>query len=275
VPEGPGINDNGSGSAAILEIAKELDDEFDVNDVDRRRDDDDDDKSDSDEDEDGDERRIADDGEDEGLRNRVRFIWFGAEEQGLFGSEFYVSSLPAEELAKIDLMINFDMIGSPNFVRFVYDGDGSAGLSDPAPRGSEAIEQVFLDYFASQGLANEPTALDGRSDYDSFAVAGIPVGGLFTGAEEIKTPEQAVVYGGTAGEQYDPCYHEACDTYDGTGVPLALQALDEMADATAHAVATFGFGEPLTAFTALAPIAIGALGAVNDGDDGDEVPEAA
>ena len=119
-------------------------------------------------------------------RNKVRFIWFGAEEHGLLGSEAYVDSLPQSERDRIAAMLNFDMIGSPNFVRFVYDGDLSD--SEPpeggAPPASADIERLFLDYFRSQGLATEPTAFDGRSDYGPFIFAGIPAGGLFTGAEE-------------------------------------------------------------------------------------------
>ena len=99
------------------------------------------------------------------------------------------------------------------------------------PPGSAQIEQLFLDYFASQGLVTEPTAFDGRSDYGPFIEAGIPAGGLFTGAEEIKTAEQAAIYGGDAGEQFDRCYHQSCDDTDN----LSLTALDQMSDAAAHA----------------------------------------
>ena len=102
------------------------------------------------------------------------------------------------------------MLGSPNYVRFVYDGDGSA-TPDAGPNGSATIEDIFLDYFAKVGLATEPTAFDGRSDYGPFIAVGIPAGGLFSGAEEIKTAEEAAIYGGTAGVAYDPCYHQACD----------------------------------------------------------------
>ena len=89
--------------------------------------------------------------------------------------------------------------------------------SRPAgPAGSAAIEDLFVDFYDDRGLASEPTAFDGRSDYGPFIAEGvdIPAGGLFTGAEETKTPAQVAVYGGTAGEQYDPCYHQACDTFD-------------------------------------------------------------
>jgi Zn-dependent M28 family amino/carboxypeptidase len=125
------------------------------------------------------------------------------------------------------------MVGSPNFVRFVYDGDLSDSPPPPggAPEGSAQIEELFLDYFASQGLPTEPTEFSGRSDYGPFIAAGIPAGGLFTGAEEIKTPEQQAIYGGVAGEQFDQCYHLGCDDIDN----LSLTALDQMSDAAAHA----------------------------------------
>jgi Zn-dependent M28 family amino/carboxypeptidase len=198
VAAGPGINDNGSGSAVILEIALQM--------------------------------------AELGIqpRNQVIFAFWGAEEANLIGSTYYVSLLGKNEIKKIMVNLNFDMVGSPNYVRFVYDGDGSA-TPLAGPNGSKVVERVFLDYFDSQGLATEPTAFDGRSDYGPFIAVGIPAGGLFTGAEEIKTPEQAAIYGGTAGIAFDPCYHLACDTIDNP----SNDALDEMSDAAAHAVLTF------------------------------------
>ena len=176
VEEGPGIQDNGTGSGGILEIAIQLAalaeaDEFQIN-------------------------------------NRLRFAWWGAEELGLLGSEYYVANLSDDELNEIMLNLNFDMIGSPNFARFIYDGDGSD--SDPAgpPRARTFVEWLFRDWFDSQGLASESTPFSGRSDYGPFIAVGIPAGGLFTGAEGIKTEEQVALYGGEAGIAYDPCYHE-------------------------------------------------------------------
>jgi Zn-dependent M28 family amino/carboxypeptidase len=195
VSAGPGINDNGSGSAAILEVAEQM--------------------------------------EKVKPWNTVRFAWWGAEESVLLGSTFYVNSLSATELDRIALYLNFDMVGSPNFVRFVYDGSGNIGPI--GPEGSAEIEAVFHDYFEANGLASEPTAFDGRSDYQAFINNGIPAGGLFTGAEGIKTPSQAATYGGTAGVAYDPCYHQACDTFDNNN----SVALDQMSDAIAHATITF------------------------------------
>ena len=127
------------------------------------------------------------------------------------------------------------MVGSPNYVRFVYDGDGSdTGTAGPA--GSGEIESVFTSYFTSQGLASDPSPFNGRSDYGPFIAVGIPAGGLFSGAEGVKTAEQAAEYGGTAGAPYDPCYHEACDDISN----LSNRALSELGDAAAHGVYTVG-----------------------------------
>ena len=123
------------------------------------------------------------------------------------------------------------MLGSPNYVRFVYDGDGSD--SEPAgPPGSAQIEAIFTDYFASQGLASEPTAFDGRSDYGPFIAVGIPAGGLFSGAEgdkDRRSRQPSTV--ARPGQPYDPCYHQACDNINN----LSTNALFELGDAAAHA----------------------------------------
>ncbi|MGA1827932.1 M20/M25/M40 family metallo-hydrolase [Microbacterium sp.] len=198
VLEGPGINDNGSGTATILETALQMA-ELGIDPV-----------------------------------NRVRFAFWSGEEDGLIGSDFYVAQLTKREVKDHAVNLNFDMVGSPNSVRFVYDGDGDA-FGTKGPTGSNVVEEVFLTYFASQGLATEPTAFDGRSDYFGFIENGIPAGGLFTGAEDIKSADEAATYGGTAGEAYDPCYHAACD--DITNIDPVV--LEQMADAIAHATLTF------------------------------------
>jgi Zn-dependent M28 family amino/carboxypeptidase len=200
VPEGPGINDNGSGVAGILEIALQMK-----------------------------KLNIK-------PTNHVRFAFWGAEESSPphWGSQAYLEELDPAQLEDIALYLNFDMIGSPNYVRFVYDGDGNA-VGPPGPNGSGTIEKVFRDYFASQNLATEPTPFDGRSDYLAFLQAGIPAGGLISGADGIKTPQQAAIYGGTAGEPYDSCYHQACDTIDN----LNEESIEELADGAAHATLTF------------------------------------
>ncbi|MEZ0076486.1 M28 family metallopeptidase [Planotetraspora sp. GP83] len=175
VPAGPGINDNGSGSASILEIASKLG----------------------------------------GLptRNKLRFSFWSAEELGLLGSEHYVANLSPEEQAKIKLYLNFDMVASPNYALKIYDGDDSDATGAPAgPAGSDEIEKLFEKYFDTVRQGHVGTDFDGRSDYGPFIAAGIPAGGLFTGAEGIKTPQEQALFGGTAGQAYDSCYHQACDS---------------------------------------------------------------
>lgn len=136
-----------------------------------------------------------------------------------------------QETEDIALYLNFDMIGSPNYVFFVYDGDDSDGVgAGPGPDGSAQIEALFETFYRSKREAFKGTDFDGRSDYGPFIAAGIPSGGLFTGAEGIKTPDEVADWGGVAGTQYDPCYHLACDTFDN----INLGALDIDADAVAY-----------------------------------------
>jgi Zn-dependent M28 family amino/carboxypeptidase len=199
VNEGPGIQDNGSGSAAILEVAEQM-------------------------------QKVK-------PRNKIRFAWWGAEESGLVGSIYYVNNLSQEERDKITLYLNFDMIGSPNHVFFIYDGDDSDAVgAGPGPAGSAQIEKLFERYFDNVGEPYKGTDFSGRSDYGPFIAIGIPSGGLFTGAEGIKTADEAALWGGTAGVAYDPCYHLACDTFDN----INLGALAINSDAVAYATLVYG-----------------------------------
>ena len=187
VPAGPGVNDDGSGTAFQLELAEQL----------------------------------AKPGTPP--RNKIRFLWFGGEEDGLVGSQYYAAHLSHAEVAQTDMMLDTDMIASSNFARLVYDGDGSTfGPEVSGPAGSGTVEKVLVRYWAKHGLASEPIPFDGRSDYVGFVNRGIPSGGVFAGAEAPKTAAQVAKYGGVQGEQLDPCYHEACDNYATlTGQPPA------------------------------------------------------
>ena len=198
VQQGPGIQDNGSGSAAILETAVQM-------------------------------AKVK-------PRNTVRFAWWGGEESGLIGSTAYVNDLSQAERDDIALYLNFDMIGSPNFVYFVYDGDDSdAEGAGPGPAGSAEIEKFFEGFYEARNIPYKGTDFSGRSDYGPFIAVGIPAGGLFTGAEVVKTAQEAAIWGGTAGAQFDPCYHLACDTYDN----ISLEAFDVNSDAVAASVLTY------------------------------------
>lgn len=193
VPEGPGINDDGSGTSALLAMAEEISD-----------------------------GRYT-------PRNKIRFMWFGAEENGLIGSSYYAANLTQKEVDKVDVMLDYDMLSSANYIRGIYDGDGNAEEGNPAgPEGSGKVEQVFEDWFRSQGQVTVRRPFDGRSDYVGFTNRGIPSGGIFAGAEGVKTPEEERTVGGAAGSWYDPCYHQICDNLSTvfTGVmPLSAEGL--------------------------------------------------
>jgi Iap family predicted aminopeptidase len=154
VPAGPGINDNGSGVAALLEVADALG------------------------------------GRAPGTR--VRLAFWGAEELGLIGSRRYVRNLEPEEREAIAAYVNLDMVGSPNPAEGVY---------------SDADQEIetLLRRLVGEGAEEENAG--GRSDHAPFERAGIPVGGLFTGA----------------GEPHDPCYHRACDDIDNVDMPVLVQ----------------------------------------------------
>jgi Zn-dependent M28 family amino/carboxypeptidase len=182
VAEGPGINDNGSGVAAVLETALQLGSSPEVN-------------------------------------NAVRFGFWGAEELGLLGSNNYVQSLDVEELKDIALYLNFDMIGSPNPGYFTYDGDQSAPHDESngvprVPEGSAGIERMLVAYLQAAGKPAEDISFDGRSDYDGFTRAGVPAGGIYSGGDSKMSGKQAERWGGQAGEPFDPNYHKASDTLE-------------------------------------------------------------
>jgi aminopeptidase S len=149
----------------------------------------------------------------------VTLALWGAEEIGLLGSFAWVDGADVAPRG----YLNLDMVGSPNPGRFIYDGDGSA-TDEAGPQGSKAIESAYADHFDAVDLPHLPTALDGRSDYLGFVLAGVPSGGLFTGASEPKTPAAAELFGGPAGESYDACYHQSCDTVDNVDFDLLEQS---------------------------------------------------
>jgi Zn-dependent M28 family amino/carboxypeptidase len=196
VIDGPGIDDNGSGAMTVLEIARRL---------------------------------AALSGGNPAWKVRVAF-WTG-EELGLRGSYPYADSLTATEREAIAAYLNFDMLGSPNGIRAVYDG---ATASNAA---AVVIDGLFGRAFDARGLAWQriPVA---SSDELRFDQLGVPVGGLFSGAGSRKTQAEAATFGGTAGEPYDPCYHLACDTVDNVDPSL----LEEMARVAAWVIGDLASG---------------------------------
>ncbi|TFV59178.1 M20/M25/M40 family metallo-hydrolase [Mycobacterium sp. PS03-16] len=200
VKGGAGINDNGSGVAAVLEAALQL----------------------------GSSPQVA---------NAVRFAFWGSEEIGLEGSRAYVGDLTAEQLDDIALYLNFDMIGSTNAGYFTYDGDQSAATTPMpnVPDGSAAIERLLAGYLNLAGVRPADMPLTTTSDYHPFLTAGVPIGGTTTGAGQQKTPVQARLWGGRAGAPFDPNHHTRRDTVDN----VDHHVLEVMAPAVAFAVGTY------------------------------------
>ena len=157
VQAGPGINDDGSGTSLILEVKTAL--------------------------------------ENFKVKNKVRFAWWGAEENGLLGSKYYTQTLNTTAANNILAYLNFDMVSRGYFG--VFDGDGSTH-NLTGPKGSDVIEQIFLEDMTKKGINVTAARFTGGSDYQSFWNIGKPVGGLHTGT----------------GVEQDPCYHQACDTID-------------------------------------------------------------
>ncbi|KAF2260286.1 leupeptin-inactivating enzyme 1 precursor [Lojkania enalia] len=212
VAAGPGINDNGSGSMSILEIATQL-------------------------------TRFS-------VKNAVRFSWWTAEEAGLLGATYYVMQLSQEEKDKIRLFLDFDMMASPNYAFQIYDGDGSA-FNLTGPPGSAEAEAEFTRYFADIAKVNHTEIeFDGRSDYGPFLEAGIAAGGIACGAEGIKTEEEQAMFGGAAGVPYDVNYHEDGDTTNNLNYEAWIQMTRAISHMTATYARSFNSLPPRNATAA-------------------------
>jgi aminopeptidase S len=193
--EGPGIVDNGSGVASLLEIATRL-------------------------------------GSRPSVRNSVRFAFFGSEETGSDGSRGYLRRLSAADRAKIELYLNVDMVASPNAGYFVQGGQGR-DTEAAGPAGSVMVASVLADRLAATGVTPELIEFVG-DDESPFIDEGIPVAGAENGDEDEKTAAQAAAWGGRAGQVYDPCYHSACDRIDNVDRTVLDHYLQALAGTVAH-----------------------------------------
>ena len=176
VEDGPGIVDDGSGVATLLEIATQL-------------------------------------SANPSVQNTVRFAFFGGEENGAEGSNGYVRGLSNEDRKKIKLYLNVDMVASKNGGYFVQGGKGR-DTDESGPPGSATIARVLADQLVKTGVTKPEIIEFVGDDESAFIDAGIPVGGAENGDAERKTTGQAKAWGGQARERYDPCYHQACDRVD-------------------------------------------------------------
>jgi aminopeptidase S len=196
VEDGPGIADNGSGVASLLEIATQL-------------------------------------GANPSVQNSVRFAFFGAEENGAEGSSGYVQGLSGGERQKIKLYLNVDMVASANGGYFVQGGKGG-DTEESGPSGSASIARVLADQLVKAGVTKPETIEFVGDDESPFIEAGIPVGGAENGDDERKTAAQAKAWGGQARKDYDPCYHQACDRIDNINREVLNHYLRAIAGTLAH-----------------------------------------
>lgn len=161
----------------------------------------------------------------EKYKYRLRFCWWGAEEIGILGSKFHVaqakeSDVVGERLSDYVAYLNFDMLGSTNLMFATYDGRTAENDTLPsAIAGSYKISEAFRDWFIQQNLPWDFVEFGYGSDYAPFLMAGVPVGGLYSGSDEIITQEECDRYNQILGPDHcpmanverDPCYHEDCD----------------------------------------------------------------
>jgi Zn-dependent M28 family amino/carboxypeptidase len=176
VNDGPGINDDGSGVAALLQIARAL----------------------------GGTRPHA----------TIRLAFWSGEELGLHGSYRYASSLSTEDARAILVYANVDMVASPNGFAGVYDEPG-------APAGSTVARELLKTAVERAGGTPEGVDLGGGSDHRGFAEAGVATAGVFSGASDPVTDEQAASSGATSGRPADGCYHQPCDDLANANLRLA------------------------------------------------------
>ncbi|CAF0786797.1 unnamed protein product [Adineta steineri] len=195
VAAGPGLNDNGSGMAGTLAIALNL------------------------------ARLLVYSNYAKNMHSRIKFCWWGGEEAGLLGAKDFVQKAKVDgSLELYSVNLNFDMLASPNFIFGIYDGKTADNVTTPlrALPGSNRLTTLFSDYFDRNHLPWDHTEFSGRSDYGPFLAEGIACGGLFTGADDIKSQEQRDRYykllgstlAGMVNTPLDPCYHSKCDTLE-------------------------------------------------------------
>ena len=202
-PHSPGINDNGSGVAALLETASAL----------------------------GAQPKIA---------NAVRFVFWASEPEG---TTKYLGGLARDQLDDIALYLGADAVGSPNAGYFTYDGDQSGQPNpdippQSVPAGSAGIERTLAGYLNLGGVRPADMPLSRTADYGPFLAAGVPIGGLTTGTSQRKTEVQARLWGGQAGVAFDPNYHTPRDNIDN----VDGKALSVMGQAFAFALSTYALG---------------------------------
>ncbi|KAH3745551.1 M28 family peptidase [Pelomyxa schiedti] len=175
---GSGINDNGSGSITLLEMAL-----------------------------------VTSESMKKWVENKIIFAWWAAEEQGFWGSEKFVSELGSVSY-KVAVNMNMDMLGSPNYMLLILDGTTAFTQTDYCVNGCVQLQNMFTDYYDSKEIPYVIVEMEAWSDFAPFIQNGIPGCATDSGANEVKGISERSEFGGLANTPADPCYHTECDTYD-------------------------------------------------------------
>jgi Peptidase family M28/PA domain len=189
---GAGMLDNASGSATILDIAEKM--------------------------------------KNVNPRNKLRFIWFGGEELGLLGSEYYVDNLSKSERSQIGYDLDADVTATPNYLIGVLDPAGpdlfgrtvTSTFPNRVYQPSTVARDQAVAYLDSIGKNHEFLSPVG-TDAISFNNVGIPASGVLTGQDCCKTQEEVDLFGGFTGN-----YEGNIPSFDGGCVDLPFRWCDNL-----------------------------------------------
>jgi len=189
---GAGMLDNASGSATILDIAQKM--------------------------------------KNVNPRNKLRFIWFGGEELGLLGSEYYINNLTSTEASHIGYDLDADVTATPNYIIGILDPAAPDFFSRTVPatfpnrvyKASQVSRDQSVEYFDSIGKNHEFLSPNG-TDAFSFNAVGIPASGLLTGQDCCKSQEEVDLFGGHLGN-----YEGNIPSFDGGCVDNPFRWCDNL-----------------------------------------------
>jgi hypothetical protein len=191
---GAGMLDNASGSATILDVAQQL-------------------------------KNVT-------PLNKLRFIWFGGEELGLLGSQYYVNNLSSNDLSHIGYDLDADVTATPNYVVGVLDpaapeffgGAVTNTFPNRVYKPSQVARDQAIQYFDSVALNHELLSPEG-TDAITFNQAGVPASGLLTGQDCCKSQQEVDLFGGSLGN-----YEGNVPSTDGGCVDNPVRWCDNLAN---------------------------------------------
>jgi len=135
--------------------------------------------------------------------NQLRYIWFGGEEIGLFGSTYYTTNLSSAERKRIAFDLDMDVTATPNFDMWIADPAFAYNVSQFPPNvvpQSKIGNDFFEDFFTSIGIVSQSSSFgNSGTDSNSFALIGIPNSGILTRQDCCKAQSEVDIWGGFLG----------------------------------------------------------------------------